>query len=47
MNFVNICMNDNDDAFFQSDWAGAYGGRRAGLGLLLGWSAGFGSSGRR
>ena len=29
-----------DDAFFQSDWAGACGGRWAGSGLLLGWSTG-------
>ena len=29
-----------DDVFFQSDWAGACGGRWAGPGLLLGWSAG-------
>ena len=26
--------------FFQPDWAGAYGGRWAGPGLLLGWSTG-------
>ena len=31
-----------DDAFFQSDWAGACGGRWAGPGLLLGWSVGTG-----
>ena len=29
-----------NDAFFQPDWVGACGGRWAGPGLLLGWSAG-------
>ena len=31
-----------DDVFFQSDWAGACGGRWAGPRLLLGWSTGTG-----
>ena len=31
----NICI---DDAFFQSNWAGACWGRWAGLELPLGWS---------
>ena len=30
----------NDDAFFQSDWVRACGGRWAGPGLQLGWSVG-------
>ena len=32
----------DDDAFFQPNWAGAYRGRWAGPGLMLGWSAGSG-----
>ena len=32
---------ENDDAFFNRNWAGARGGRWAGPGLLAGWDAGF------
>ena len=36
-----------DDAFFQSDWAGAFGGRWARTRAAVDWSEGSGSLGRR
>ena len=40
-----FCMEngiENDDAFFNRDWAGACRGLWAGPGLLAGWAAGSG-----
>ena len=35
-----LFLNDDDAFFFNKNWAGAWKGRWAGPGLLVGWDAG-------